>query len=142
MRLLAHLASGQVANGQAVNIQARENASIQVVQEQATTSNAGLLRIAAVKYSGGGDWYQASTPLPNFLRYVRSNTLMQVDTRPDVVELSSDKVFGFPVPVPVWPWEHRAGGRRSSNGSGGICKTEDFCMWTTTTAWTNTSGGK
>lgn len=93
---LAHSAAGQVANGQAVNIQARENASIQVAQEQATTSNAGLLRIAAVKYSGGGDWYQASTPLPNFLRYVRSNTLMQVDTRPDVVELSSDKAFGFP----------------------------------------------
>jgi hypothetical protein len=53
-------------------------------------------KIAAVKYGGGGDWYQAQTPLPNFLRYVREHTLLDVAPQPDVVELSSDKIFSYP----------------------------------------------
>jgi hypothetical protein len=52
--------------------------------------------VAAVKYSGGGDWYQAQTPLPNFLDFVRQNTLLDVAPQPEVVELSSDKLFSYP----------------------------------------------
>ena len=54
------------------------------------------VKIAAVKYSGGGDWYQAQTPLPNFLSYVREHTLIDVAPEPEVVELTSDKVFSYP----------------------------------------------
>lgn len=54
------------------------------------------IKIAAVKYSGGGDWYQAQTPLPNFLRYVRQHTLLDVAPEPEVVELTSDKIFSYP----------------------------------------------
>ena len=32
------------------------------------------VRIAAVQYGGGGDWYQAETPLPTFLSFVREHT--------------------------------------------------------------------
>ena len=53
-------------------------------------------KIAAVKYAGGGDWYQAQTPLPHFLAYVRAHSLIDVDPEADVVELSSDKVFSYP----------------------------------------------
>ncbi|MEX1056036.1 MAG: DUF4159 domain-containing protein, partial [Rhodothermales bacterium] len=53
-------------------------------------------KVAAVKYGGGGDWYQAQTPLPNFLSYVREHTLLDVAPQPDVVELSSDKIFSYP----------------------------------------------
>ena len=53
--------------------------------------------IAAVKYRGGGDWYQGQTPLPNLIRYVREQTLIDLAPQPEVVELASDKVFGFPV---------------------------------------------
>lgn len=53
-------------------------------------------QVAAVKYAGGGDWYQAQTPLPNLLRYVRENTLIDVAPEPEVVELTSDKLFGHP----------------------------------------------
>lgn len=58
--------------------------------------SAHTFKVAAVKYSGGGDWYQAQTPLPNLLRYVRENTLIDVSPEPEVVELSSDKLFGHP----------------------------------------------
>jgi hypothetical protein len=54
------------------------------------------IRIAVVKYGGGGDWYQGQTPLPNFLRYVGENTLLDVAPEADVVELTSDKLFTYP----------------------------------------------
>lgn len=56
----------------------------------------GAVRVAAVKYSGGGDWYQAQSPLPNLLRFVRQNTLIDVAPEPDVVELTSDNLFRYP----------------------------------------------
>ena len=62
----------------------------------AAAQDAGTVKVAAVKYDGGGDWYQAQTPLPNFLRYVREHTLLQVEPQPDVVELASNKVFSYP----------------------------------------------
>ncbi|GIV57940.1 MAG: hypothetical protein KatS3mg042_0853 [Rhodothermaceae bacterium] len=52
--------------------------------------------VAAVKYEGGGDWYQAQTPLPTFLAFVRTQTMVDVASRPAVVELSSDKLFNYP----------------------------------------------
>lgn len=54
------------------------------------------LRIAAVKYSGGGDWYQGQSPLPTFLQFIREETLIDVAPEPDVVELTSDKLFTYP----------------------------------------------
>ena len=53
-------------------------------------------RIAAVKYGGGGDWYQAVSPLPNLLRFVREHTNIDVAPQADVVELSSDRIFSYP----------------------------------------------
>ncbi len=52
--------------------------------------------IARVKYDGGGDWYSDERSLPELLTYVRANTLLDVDPRPDVVELGSDKVYSYP----------------------------------------------
>ncbi len=57
------------------------------------------VRIAAVKYEGGGDWYQAQSPLPTFLQYVRANTLIPVAAQADVVDLSSDRLFLYPLLV-------------------------------------------
>lgn len=62
----------------------------------AAAQNPNAVNVAAVKYDGGGDWYQARTPLPNFLRFVRQNTLLDVEPEPEVVELTSDKVFSYP----------------------------------------------
>ncbi len=52
--------------------------------------------IARVKYGGGGDWYSDEQSLPELLSYVRTHTLLDVAPRPDVVELSSDKLFTYP----------------------------------------------
>lgn len=54
------------------------------------------VRIAAVKYGGGGDWYQGQTPLPNLIAYVRQTTLIDLAPQADVVELTNDKLFQYP----------------------------------------------
>jgi hypothetical protein len=56
----------------------------------------GTIRVAAVRYGGGGDWYQAQTPLPFLLRFIRENTLMDVALEPDVVELGQQQLFRYP----------------------------------------------
>lgn len=54
------------------------------------------MRIARVKYGGGGDWYSDEKSLTELLDFVRRETLLDVAPREDVVELSSDKLFSYP----------------------------------------------
>lgn len=52
--------------------------------------------IARVKYGGGGDWYSDEQSLPELLAFIRSETLVNVAPTPEVVELSTDRLFTFP----------------------------------------------
>lgn len=52
--------------------------------------------IARVKYGGGGDWYSGEQSLPNLLRFVREQTLLDVAPKEEIVELTSDKLFQYP----------------------------------------------
>lgn len=54
------------------------------------------LTVARIKYNGGGDWYSDKQSLPELLAHVRTQTLVNVAPTPEVVELSSDKLFTFP----------------------------------------------
>jgi hypothetical protein len=71
-------------------------AGLSVTTTASQAQDAHAVNVAAVKYSGGGDWYQAQSALPNFLEFVNQNTLVDVAPQPEVVELSSDKLFSFP----------------------------------------------
>lgn len=62
----------------------------------ASAQEAPTFKIAAVKYGGGGDWYQAQTPLPQFLAFVRQHTLIDVAPQAEVVELTSNDLFRYP----------------------------------------------
>ncbi|NBC17814.1 MAG: DUF4159 domain-containing protein [Bacteroidetes bacterium] len=89
-------------------------------------------RIAAVKYDGGGDWYQASTPLPMFLRFVRENTLLDVAPQADEVELTSAKLFNYPFLVlsghgnVVFSDDEAQRLRRYLNGGGFLYVDDDY----------------
>ena len=63
------------------------------------------LQIARVKYGGGGDWYSDDQALVELLRFTKENTLLDVAPREEVVELSSDKVFTFPLPLFDRTWK-------------------------------------
>ena len=53
-------------------------------------------QIARIKYGGGGDWYSDDKSLIELLRFAKSNTLLDLAPREEIVELSSDKLFSFP----------------------------------------------
>jgi hypothetical protein len=56
-----------------------------------------LLKIARVKYSGGGDWYNDPSAEVNLLRFIRQNTTIAVDPAYEFVDLASDNLFLYPV---------------------------------------------
>ena len=69
--------------------------TIAVLPSSAHAQSASI-QIGVLKYGGGGDWYQGQTPLPNLIRYVRQHTLIDLAPQPEVVELTSDKIFSIP----------------------------------------------
>jgi hypothetical protein len=55
------------------------------------------LRIARLKYGGGGDWYSNPTSLPNLAEQVRARTSIEVaDTKEAQVELLDESLFSYP----------------------------------------------
>ncbi|MGI6458126.1 MAG: DUF4159 domain-containing protein [bacterium] len=68
---------------------------ISVFSTQAQTP--GEFTIARLKYSGGGDWYENRTSLPNLLQELR--TRLQINTAPDqsVITPSDSNIFNYPL---------------------------------------------
>ncbi|MFK7972822.1 MAG: DUF4159 domain-containing protein [Bacteroidia bacterium] len=54
------------------------------------------MRIAKLKYDGGGDWYSNPTSLPNLLSFVNQNTTLNLAATEDVVEPGSTQIFQYP----------------------------------------------
>ncbi len=56
-----------------------------------------LIKLARVKYSGGGDWYADPSAEVNLLNYVKANTNIPVEPIYEYVELASDNLFSYPI---------------------------------------------
>ncbi len=54
------------------------------------------LKIALLKYNGGGDWYANPTSLPNLAKYCNSNLNMSIETDIPTVEAGSVELFNYP----------------------------------------------
>ena len=57
----------------------------------------GALTIARLKYAGGGDWYNDPSAEVNLLRFLADHTAIDVDPRYEYVDLSSEKLFSYPI---------------------------------------------
>ena len=55
------------------------------------------VKLARLKYSGGGDWYNDPSAEVNLLQYVRANTNVNVVPVYEFVDLKSDNLFQYPV---------------------------------------------
>lgn len=55
------------------------------------------VKLARLKYSGGGDWYNDQSAEVNLLRFVRQNTNINVDPVYEFVDLNSDQIFSYPL---------------------------------------------
>lgn len=53
-------------------------------------------KIARVKYSGGGDWYNDPSAEVELLKFVQRNTNLNVEPVYEFVDLSTDKIFEYP----------------------------------------------
>ena len=62
----------------------------------ATSIQAQPLRIALLKYSGGGDWYADPTALPNLITYCNQHLNTTIHAEPSTVEVGSPEIFNFP----------------------------------------------
>jgi len=55
------------------------------------------IKLARVKYSGGGDWYNDPSAEVNLLRYIGENTNINVNPVYEYVDLQSDNLFLYPL---------------------------------------------
>lgn len=56
----------------------------------------GQLKIAKLKYGGGGDWYANKTALPNLIKFCNQNLGTSLALEEDVVETGSSDLFDYP----------------------------------------------
>lgn len=60
------------------------------------------LKLALLKYRGGGDWYANPTALPNLARYCNDNLNTQLSEDYETVDVGSPTIFNY-------PWIHMTG---------------------------------
>ncbi|MBI1807110.1 MAG: DUF4159 domain-containing protein [Ignavibacteria bacterium] len=53
-------------------------------------------KISRLKYSGGGDWYNDPQEETNLLKFVKQNTLIDVEPTYEFVDIASDKFLTYP----------------------------------------------
>jgi hypothetical protein len=54
------------------------------------------LKLALVKYRGGGDWYADPTALPNLIRFCNLELNTNIDPSPATIEPGSIELFNYP----------------------------------------------
>ena len=54
------------------------------------------LKIARLKYNGGGDWYANKTSLPNLIQFCKQELKVNLNPEEDVVEVGSPDIFNYP----------------------------------------------
>jgi hypothetical protein len=54
------------------------------------------LKIALLKYNGGGDWYANPTSLPNLIKFCNQNLKTNIDVESATVEVGSLELFNYP----------------------------------------------
>jgi hypothetical protein len=56
----------------------------------------GLVKIAKLKYNGGGDWYANKTALPNLIKFCNEQLGTAIAPEEDVVEVGSKELYLYP----------------------------------------------
>lgn len=59
-------------------------------------SQAGSVKIALVKYNGGGDWYANPTSLPNLIRFCNQQLGTSIYPEPATIDLGNSEIFNYP----------------------------------------------
>ncbi len=58
----------------------------------------GSVKIALLKYGGGGDWYgNLETSLPNLIKFCNKNLHTNIDEKQGIVDVGSPDIFNYPI---------------------------------------------
>jgi len=57
--------------------------------------NASVVKLAVLKYSGGGDWYANPTSLPNLVKYCNEELGTSIDPEVGTAEVGSPELFNY-----------------------------------------------
>ena len=55
------------------------------------------VKIALLKYKGGGDWYANPTALPNLVKFCNKNLNTNIDENIPTVAVGSSDIFKYPI---------------------------------------------
>lgn len=61
-----------------------------------TAAKSQEVKIALLKYNGGGDWYANPTSLPNLIKYCNQNLNTDIDPDIATVEVGSVEIYSYP----------------------------------------------
>src|SRR5688572_19092464 len=61
-----------------------------------TVFGQGQIKIAKLKYNGGGDWYANKTALPNLIKFCNQELGTNIAAEEDIVEVLSSDIFLYP----------------------------------------------
>ena len=61
-----------------------------------TLQTQAQIKIAKLKYGGGGDWYANKTALPNLIKFCNEQLSMNLSADEDAVEVLSRDLFSYP----------------------------------------------
>jgi hypothetical protein len=64
---------------------------------EAQMQTTSKIKLARVKYSGGGDWYNDQSSEVNLLKYVNEHTTIQTEPTYEFVDLATDNIFLYPL---------------------------------------------
>lgn len=58
----------------------------------------GSVKIALLKYGGGGDWYgNLETSLPNLIKFCNKNLHTNIDEKQGIVDVGSPDIYNYPI---------------------------------------------
>jgi hypothetical protein len=60
------------------------------------SQTSGSVKIAKLKYGGGGDWYANKTALPNLIAFCNDQLKTTISSEEDHVEVGSMELFNYP----------------------------------------------
>jgi hypothetical protein len=60
------------------------------------TPSLAQVKIAKLKYNGGGDWYADKTALPNLIKFCNQEIGTSIQAEEDVVEVGSPALYDYP----------------------------------------------
>ena len=59
-------------------------------------TNEANVKIAKLKYRGGGDWYANRTALPNLIEFCNKNLNTSIASNEEIVEPDAPDIFNYP----------------------------------------------